>query len=158
LGIDTVHGDPEMFFDYTFTRLPFDVSIGAFRALNPGSGYRINGVNPVFIEQNVGLSSTLSYTIPRAFDSFQVFLSYNASYFDPTLPVGPNLDPQNAITLKPQGEGLLAQVRGGFGYSSVERCLYSVGASRGFDFNLNVDVANVATGSQYDQYTVSYSS
>lgn len=153
MAIDTVVGNPQFSLGYTYGRLPFDLRSSFFRTLSPRRDYRINDNVPETREQTIGWTNAIVYTVPRAFDSFQFSLGYTAAMFDRSLPVPTALDPQAQITVDPKVRGYLGVARFGFGYSNVERYLYSVGASRGFSLSMGFDAAARETASEYSFYS-----
>lgn len=146
-------GEPQFSFGYTYGRLPFDLSVAAFRYATPRNDYRVGGQEPVYTESTYGAQSTISYTYNRPFDSFSYYAGYEVSKIGAgSLPVGRNLDPYAPIGYLPQVHGLVSPLRFGFSYSSTERFTYSVGNARGLYLSLSLDVAGKATASDYDFY------
>jgi hypothetical protein len=157
LGIDTVQASPQFSISYTYGRLPMDWTTSFFRVTAPRNDYRINDTVPQYIEENIGWSNTLSYTLASAFEAYRFSIGYTLSHFDGSLPVGRNLDPDSQITIDPRTRGTLGVLRAGFSYSNTERYLYSVSPARGFTAQVTADVANEATASEYNLATVGYS-
>jgi hypothetical protein len=157
MSIDTARAEPQGSLGYAYLRLPMDLYTSVFRTVAPGAGYRISGREPDFDEEYVGVTSSLSYGLPRAFDSFAFLFGYTAARYKGKLPVGPNLDPQESVTLLPVGQGMLGVVRGAFSFSNVERTLYSIGASRGFTAQLTADVGGPAVASDWTYHSFGYS-
>lgn len=154
--VDSQQAEPSFSLAYVYGRLPVDLGIQAFRTVNPRTGYVINGKEPEFIEQFLGIGSSLTYTVPRAFDVMQFTAGYTASRYSGKLPLGPVLDPQETILQDPVGTGFLGVVRASFAYSNTERYLYSVGPARGATLQLGAELASRETGSDYDYYSFSY--
>ena len=153
VAVDTVTGNPQLSASYAYYRLPFDVKSTIFRVLSPRKDYRINDDITRTVEQTIGWSNSLSYSINRAFDSFSFGIGYTAAIFDRNLPVPQNLDPQSTITINPTVRGFLGTVRGYFGYSNMERYNYSVGNSRGTSVSAGFELAGPATASEYSVYS-----
>jgi hypothetical protein len=156
VAVDTRNAGPQFSAAYSYGRLPVDFTATLFRSLSPRADYRVAGTTPRYLEEYLGLSSTLSYSIHRAFDSFAFQVGYTASRAKGDLPVGPLLNPQEEITLDPEGAGYLGVLRGAFGYSNLERYLYSVGPARGTSFQLTSELSSKEVASQYDFYSFGY--
>lgn len=156
VAVNTAQAEPQFSLGYTYGRLPFDVSLNFFRALAPAQQTRINDELPVYPEEYLGLFTTISKTIPRAFDSFTFSASYSASINNARVPYTRTLDPQSQVTIAPPFQGLLSVARLGFAYSNQERYLYSVGPSRGTYLGMSADMAARETGSEYEISSFSY--
>jgi hypothetical protein len=156
LAVNSAQAEPQASLAYTYGRLPFDYTATLFRYLSPQKQFRINDTEPTYPEDYLGVSNALSYSYPRAFDSFGFLASHSLSTYSARAPIGRDLNPQSLVTIDPPLQGLLSIVRLGFSYSNQERYLYSVGPSRGFILQVNADVATRETASDYDYYAFSY--
>lgn len=156
VAANTAQAEPQFSLTYGYGRLPVDLSLTLFRTLGPAQQARINDIQPTYPEEYVGLFSTISTSIPRAFDSFTFSASYAATTYDARVPLRRDLDPQNQITILPSYQGMLSVVRLGFAYSNQERYLYSVGPARGTYLGISADVAARETGSDYNISSFSY--
>ncbi|MGH7271040.1 MAG: BamA/TamA family outer membrane protein, partial [Polyangiaceae bacterium] len=67
--------DPQASISYTYGRLPFDMSASVFRQIAP-STFTLGGNTLPWIEETLGATTALSYSMTRAFDSQSFSLSY----------------------------------------------------------------------------------
>jgi hypothetical protein len=140
---------PRLSLSYGYHRLPIDLGLRFFSAVAPRSGYRIGDRDVPYDELALGMTSSLSYSIPGEFTSQSVGLSYSITSFRGDLPVrASSLDPYATVTIKPP-QGMLGIVHLGYGFSNVEGSLDAAGAIRGFAMRLGIDYASPATGSDY---------
>ncbi len=136
---------------YTYSRLPFDVSASVFRTLAPGSNLSIGGNTQEWVQQATGVSTGISYGMPRAFDGQSVSLSYSISSVSGAVPLPSTaLNPWDIPSLP--SRGMLGAVRMGWSYSNTEGYLWSVGNERGFAANLALDAADPTLASDYRGY------
>jgi hypothetical protein len=147
-------GQPELQpnVSYTYGGLPVDLSISAFRSVNPqNSGYSIGLYQPEWIEEEVGLSTGVQYTLNRAFDSQSFSLTYTFGRIAGNLPYpGAGADPYSVPTFP--ALGLNAVLHLGWYYDNSESYVWSVGAEKGFNVGVGFDVADPAIGSQFTGY------
>jgi Tol biopolymer transport system component len=54
---------------YTYGRLPFDVSMSAYRQIAPQGNYKLGDSTIQWIQETLGVTTGLGYQLPRAFDS-----------------------------------------------------------------------------------------
>ncbi len=137
---------------YTYGGLPVDLSISAFRAVNPqNSGYSIGAYQPEWVEEETGIETGVSYTLNRAFDSQTFSLTYTFARIAGQLPApGAGANPY-AIPTIPE-LGLNAVLHLGWSYSNSESYVWSVGPEKGFSVGAGFDVADPAIGSQFTGY------
>ena len=132
---------------YFYNRLPMSLSVSAFRAAAPRNDYRYGNQRPLTTEHITGMSTGLSWGVPGEFDSQSVGLSYTIANYDRDLPVGTRADPYSLVTIVPD-RGYLADLRLGYGYSSVQGTAYGIGGEKGFSVGLGLDEAAHALGSE----------
>jgi hypothetical protein len=150
LNVDLAAPAPRVNLDYAFRRLPVDLGVRFFSSVVPRSGYRIAGRELSYDELALGMTSSLSYTVPREFSNQSFGLSYSISSFRGKLPVSTSaIDPYGTVTVKPP-QGMLGIVHLGYGFSNVEGALDNAGSAiRGFSSRLSVDYASPATGGDF---------
>ena len=140
---------------YTYGRLPFDLRMSAFRAVAPRTGFRYGGFEPQLLEENVGVSSTLAYSVPRELDATGFALGYTVSRMRADLPLSTRADPFAPVTVVPS-YGYLGSLHLGWSYANTERSLHGVGSERGFWLAASTDVADRALASDYRLAVFSY--
>lgn len=134
--------------DYAYRRLPFDLRATLFRGAAPRGDYRVGETWEEVIEGRVGFSTGVSLWIPGTYDSQFLAMSYSLIDFTHEAPLGTRGDPWAPVPVEPHS-GLLASVRLGYSYSSVEGSLYGVGPERGMRASFGVDIADPALGSEH---------
>jgi len=147
LAIDDVEGLSDAAVDYAYAGLPATLRARLSRRAAPRRDYAFGGEQRRYVEVATGLSTGISYSMPRAFDSQELALTYSAQILDAELPVGDDLDPYAPVGQDPY-RGLLALLHAGYSYSNVTRETYSIGSERGFAASLGADFAGDATGSE----------
>jgi hypothetical protein len=145
------HPDLQTNIQYTYTRLPFDVNMSVFRQITPSTNYSLGPNTVQWIQQTVGATTGISYSMPRAFDSQSVNLSYSIANVSGQLPLpASELNPYD-LPSQPT-RGMLGTVHVGWGYSNAESYLWSVGNEKGFDASVTFDVADPALASDFTGY------
>ncbi len=133
---------------YTYGGLPVDFSASVFRSISPRGGYALGAYKPTVVQETAGFASTLSYALPRPFDSRTFVVSHSVARVGAELPVPiDKVDPYETPTLP--SRGLASTLHFGFSFANAERYLWSVGAERGFAFSLAFDWTDPALGSQF---------
>ncbi|HXX68028.1 MAG TPA: BamA/TamA family outer membrane protein [Polyangiaceae bacterium] len=136
---------------YTYSRLPFDVNVSAYRQITPQTNYYLGG-NPVqWIQQTLGASTGIAYSLPRAFDSQSFALSYSVNQVSGQLPLPASLlNPYNTPSVPTRG--MLTTLHLGWSYSNATGFLWSVSNEQGFDVSANLDLSDPAIGSDFSGY------
>src|SRR5262249_40352444 len=137
---------------YAYGRLPFDVVVHAFRSIAPRTDYKLGDNSLQWIEEDTGVTTQVSYSMPRAFHSQAFALSYTAANVAGQLPAV-QLNPYDTPSIPTRG--LLGTVHLGWSYSNAQGWLWSVGAERGFSLGAGVDVADPWLGSEFSGYAAS---
>jgi outer membrane protein assembly factor BamA len=139
-------------FQYIYGGLWVDLSFSVFRTVNPEStGYSIGSYQPTWIEEEAGISTGVSHTWNRAFDSQAFALSYTFGQVGANLPFPTNGADPYALPSIPT-LGLNASLHLGWSYSNAESYTWSIGNERGLDLGVGVDVSDAAIGSQTSGY------
>ncbi len=157
LVVDPAAPLPQLALNYTYGRLPVDMTLSLSNTVVPRTDYRINNARRKYLEKVFGVRSGVSYTHLGEFTRQTVGLSYAASAVEADLPVdsvGP-LDPYASVTQLPQG-GLITFVHAGYAVSNAEYSFETAGLARGFSLNLGFDLGDTATGSEESIYAASY--
>jgi hypothetical protein len=157
LTADTNAPAPSFTADYTYGRLPFNLSVRLFQAVAPRGGYRINDQQPLYDETSTGVTTGVSYPIVGELSSQGIGLSYTAAAFHGDLPVGADLDPYARVTIPPRQKGTVGVLHLGYGYSSVEGSIATAGPARGVSFSVGLDLADEALASDFTLRAFEYS-
>lgn len=134
---------------YTYRNMPVDTRLRAYRYIAPRGGYRISDQTPVWVEQTMGIESSIAAPLNTSFTAQSVAASYAFSHFQALdgFPE-PTPNPYARPTVIPQ-TGFLATVHVGWAFSNVQRFLYSVSAEKGFAISTGLDVALPELGGDY---------
>ncbi len=137
---------------YSFGGLPVDLNFSAFRVITPGSGYSLNGTDQIsFVEEQIGIETGASYTLPRPFDSQSFSVTYTFERTAANLPEPvKQLDPYATPTQPTLG--YVGAVHLGWSYSSTEQFLWSVSAERGITAGVGIDLSDGLLASQYSGF------
>jgi Tol biopolymer transport system component len=139
---------------YTYSRLPFDVGARVYRSITPDT-YSLGGNQLPWVRETTGVSTELSYSMPRAFDAQSFDLTYGfarvgASYQLPTSMLNPYDTPQLPQT------GNLGTLHLGWSYSSAQSYLWSVGNEKGIQAGVTLDVSDPALASDTTGYAAAF--
>ncbi len=148
LTVDPAAAGPAFSFDYSYGRLPVDLTVRFAHSLGPRSGFKPNGTPLDYVEYQNGLTTGVSYTRNGAFSQHAFGVSYTASSFQADLPTARTLDPYATVYGKPPA-GMMGIVHAGYSFSNVEGGFEASGAQRGVSLGLGVDFADTATGSTH---------
>jgi hypothetical protein len=140
---------------YSYARLPVDLSFGAYRAIAPSGGLVVGTYNPTTIIEQVGASSGIGYSLPRAFDGQSFGLDYTFTHIGAQTSIPASaVDPY--VTPSFPGVGYVGFVSLGYSYSNAEAYLNSVGPERGFSLSVSASVADPWLGGQFSGYQSSF--
>jgi hypothetical protein len=138
---------------YAYAALPVDFSISAFRSIAPRAGYALGQYKPTVVQETAGLSSSLSYSQPKAFDSRSVSVSHVVSRVGAQLPMPiDKLDPYETPAIPPRG--LTSSLAFRYVFTNAERYLWSVGPERGITMSFGFDWTDPALGSDFSGFSV----
>ncbi len=150
---------PEVQFNlgYGYGRLPFDVGLNAYRSIAPHAGYSLGqNYKPAYIQEAVGVSSGIAYSLPGAFDGQSVSATYAVTRLGSLLPNSTgHIDPYETPSIP--ATGTLGTLSLGWGYSNAQRFLWSIGPEKGFSLSANLDFTNPALASDFTGFAASTS-
>lgn len=133
---------------YTYGALPVDFGVSLFRSIAPRQGYQLGSYRPTVVQENAGISTSLSYVLPRAYDTQSFLVSHAVSRVGLDLPMPiDRIDPYETPIIP--SSGLASTLHLAYGFSNAERYLWSVGPERGFSFSMAVDVTDPILGSDF---------
>jgi hypothetical protein len=145
------HPEPQFNVQYTYGRLPVDLNVGVYRQISPQTNYQLGNNTVQWIQEAVGVSTGLGYSMPRAFDSQSFSLSYSVERVAGQLPLpASELNPYDIPSIPTRG--ILGAVHLGWGYSNAQSYLWSVGNEHGFEMSATVDMADPALASEFTGY------
>jgi hypothetical protein len=146
------HPDLEGALTYTYGRLPFDVGVSVSRQLTPQpSSYSFGGNTVPWVQRSTLGSTFVSYSIPRAFEVNFFNLTYSFGRVDGELPLP--VDKLNPYD-RPQfpRRYMIGTLHAGWGYSSAQGYLWSIGNEHGINIGVNFDVADPLLASDTTGY------
>lgn len=160
LRVEAEQPEPQGSLAYSYSRLPFDVTAGAYRVLSPRDGYGFGAKNVPAVQETMAASTAIGIPLPQAFENQSVSLSYTfgrTAGSQPT-PVAA-LDPYE--TPRVPFRGYVGSAQFSYSYDSTERYLHSVGGERGQSLSttfaltdpiLASDFAGFAASADYTRY------
>jgi hypothetical protein len=149
------HPEVEGSIGYGYGRLPFDFGVSAFRTIAPGGGYQLGSGTVSWIQETLGATTAVSYSMPRAFDSQSFNLSYSLARVGGELPLpADQLNPYDTPNIPTRGT--LGTLHLGWGYSNAQGYLYSVGNERGYSLSATFDIADQALASDFTGYATTF--
>ncbi|MBN9164317.1 MAG: PD40 domain-containing protein [Myxococcales bacterium] len=133
---------------YSYSGLPVDFGASVFRSITPRAGYAIGQYKPTIIQETLGVTTSLSYAQPKAFDGRSYVVSHTVSRVGANLPMpADKLDPYETPSIPVRG--LASTMHFGYAFSNAERYLWSIGPERGYALNLNFDITDPLLGSDF---------
>jgi Tol biopolymer transport system component len=136
---------------YNYGRLPVDVGVSVFRQISPATNYQLGGNTVQWIQETVGASTGISYSMPRAFDSQNFNLSYSFSRVGGQLPLPvADLNPYNTPSVP--SRSTLGALHLGWSYSNADSYLWSIGAENGIAIGATLDLSDPALASDSAGY------
>jgi hypothetical protein len=149
------HPDLEGSVSYTYGRLPFDLGVSFFRQITPETNLQLGSNTIQWIQENVGVTSGFSYSIPGAFDAQSFNLTYSFSRVGGTLPLpSADLDPYDTPSIPARSS--LGTLHIGWGYSNAQSYLWSVGNEQGFGLSTTLDIADPMLASDSTGYAATF--
>jgi hypothetical protein len=140
---------------YGYQGLPFDIGFSAFRQITPETNYQLGSNTIQWIQENVGLTSAIAYSIPGAFDSQSFSLSYSFSRVGGTLPLPlGDLNPYDTPSIP--ARSMLGTLHIGWGYSNAQSFLWSVSNESGFGLSTTLDLADPMLASDSTGYAATF--
>ncbi len=140
------HGHMNVDATYSLRRLPLAIDARLFRVVAPRGGFTLNGEETEWIEEAVGGEIAVGYTLPDAFRSQRVGLSYRGTYADNAAPFPTRLDPNTPPPRYP-ALGYRSELVLSWSYSDVERYGYDISPSNGRALGFALSVFDPLIGS-----------
>jgi hypothetical protein len=149
------HPELEGSIAYTYGRLPFDVGLSVFRSIAPETNYSLGNNTVQWIQETLGATTEIAYSMPRAFDSQSFDLSYSVARQGGELPLPVSqLNPYDTPSIP--SRATLGTVHLGWSYSNAQGYLFSVGNEHGYSLSASFDVADKALASDFTGYAATF--
>jgi hypothetical protein len=149
------HPELEGSLAYSYGRLPFDVGASLFRTIAPQTNYRFGDNVVQWVEETVGLTTEVAYSMPRAFDGQNFDVSYSIARQAGELPLPTaQLNPYDTPSIPTRN--MLGTLHLGWGYSSAQGYLYSVGNERGYSLSATFDVSDQVLASDFTGFAATF--
>jgi WD40-like Beta Propeller Repeat len=138
---------------YSYSRLPFNFAISAYRQLTPRAGFQLGqGYKQNVVQQTLGVGTSISYSKPKMFSAQSFSLGYSVAGVSVDAPKAtPQFDPYETPSYI-RG-GMLAFLGASYSFSNAERYLNSVSAERGISLGLDLNLTHEALASNYRGFT-----
>ncbi len=144
---------------YGYTGLRFPMRLAMSRTLVDRGGYKIDGVNKTFREED--WSGTVSTSVPfesRPGRSWTMSFDYDVDWFRQVGTPMFGLDPNMRVPTIPNTNYVQAGVGTRLGFSTTKSVTYGLGTQSGFDAAVALRFDHPALGAKYRNVTLSYSS
>jgi len=160
-GANLSTGDISIGGVYSYNRLRFPLRLAASRTVSERGGFRVDGVNSTYKQEDWG--GTISTSIPfesRPASSWAMSFDYDVDYFrlvDEPLLLPPDPDPNMRVPVRPPTNFRQAGLGARVSYSSVRGVTFGVGPNWGFDLSAGARIDHEALGATFSNLTMSYS-
>lgn len=152
-SMQTEQPSPQIDVDYTYGRLPFDMSLHGYRAIAPGA-YGQGPTRLSYVSEAIGIEAALSYERRGAFDSHSFGIAYSVNRVGAELPSNaPPLNPYDTPNFP--ALPLATILRFNWGYSNAQRFLWSTSPEKGFSASASLDLSHPAIASDYRGFRTS---
>jgi len=142
---------------YGYNGLRFPMRLAMSRTIFDRGGYRIDGVNKLFTEED--WSGTLSSSVPfesRPGVSWSLSLDYDVDWFRQVKQPMFELDPNQRVPGVPNTDYVQAGIGTRLAFSTIKTVTYGIGAQSGLDAAVALRFDHPALGATYRNVTVSY--
>lgn len=156
VGLDE-KGNTNIGGSYGYFRYLPSLRLAAARTLLERGGWRVDGVNKRFTEED--WSATLSVGIPfesRPSSSWSLSFDYDVDWFRLVKAPDGQLDPSMRSPVVPATDYVQAGVGTRVGFSTVRGTTFGLGSHNGFDASIGVRIDHPALGATYRNVTLSY--
>jgi len=157
LSTDSAKGAMNIGAFYGYNGLRTGMRVAAARTLLDRSGFRIDGKNTVYTEED--WSGTLSLGIPfesRPGATWTFSVDYDIDWFRLVKPPAFVLDPNQRVPSQPPSDYAQAGVGTRLAFSQVKSTTFGYGAQAGWDAAVSLRLDHPALGATYRNVTVGY--
>lgn len=157
LSTDSDKGAMNIGASYGYNGLRPGLRVAASRTLLARSGFRIDGKNTIYTEEDWG--GTLSLGIPfesRPGVTWTFSADYDVDWFRLVKPPSFVLDPNQRVPSRPPSDYAQAGVGTRLAFSNVKSTTFGYGAQGGWDAAVSLRLDHPALGATYRNVTVSY--
>jgi hypothetical protein len=157
VSADTDKQTPNIGAAYSYSGLRPGLRIAAGRALIDRGGFRIDGRNMLFTEED--WSGTLSLSIPfesRPESSWALSFDYDLDWFRLIKAPMFVLDPTQRVPSRPPTDYVQSALSSRVAYSSVKSTTFGYGPTAGWDGSVSLRLDDPALGATYRNFTVAY--
>ena len=158
VGLDLAQGDTDIGASYSYAGFRPGISIAAARSIVERGGWRVDGINKDYREED--WSSTLGLSIPfesRPGSSWTLSFNYNLDWYRLVEPPFMTLDPTQRVPTHPPTDYVEAGLGTRVAFSRVRGQTFALGPTDGFDAAVALQLDHPALGSTYRAITLSYS-
>lgn len=157
LSTDSDKGAMNVGASYGYQGLRTGLRVAAARTLLDRSGFRIDGRNAIYTEED--WSGTLALGIPfesRPGATWTFSVDYDVDWFRLVKAPVFVLDPNQRVPVQPPSDYVQAGVGTRFAFSKVKSTTFGYGAQEGWDAAVSLRLDHPALGATYRNVTVSY--
>jgi len=159
VSLDSDTRDTNVGASYAYTGFRPSIRLSGARTLVQRGGWRVDGVNKSYREED--WSGTLTLGIPfesRPGSSWTLSFDYDTDYFRLVEAPVMTLDPNQTVPTHPPTDYFQAGLASRLAFSRVRSTTFGLGAQDGFDASVSLRIDHPAFGAQYKNVTVSYAS
>jgi outer membrane protein assembly factor BamA len=152
MAVEAEHPELQFNVGYSYGALPFDFGARVYRTIAPRGGYQLGSTyHPSWAQEAIGAETSITKSLPNAFDGQAVSLAYSFQRIGGDLPQpAEKLDPYE--TPQNPSRGLLANLHLGWSYSNAQRFLWSVANEKGFSLSTGLDWTDPWLGSEFSGF------
>lgn len=156
IGVGLERGNVDVALDYVYQHLPVAPRLHLFRATRPAGGLVVGGEARPWIEESMGASVGLDYSMPRSFHSEVLRVSYDVTLLDKAEPFGGRLDPNDPPPTIPE-TGLLASASAGWFWSDTVATAFDISPTSGRAIEIGLSLAHPYLGSRFETVSATWS-
>jgi hypothetical protein len=157
VGVDSSTGQTNLGAAYGYSGWRPSVRVAGARTLVDRSGWRVDGVNKRYREED--WSGTIAAALPlesRPSSSWSLSFDYSADWFRLVRPPVMATDPNQRSPIVPPTDYLEAGVGTRLAFSNIRSTTFALGSTSGFDASVSLRLDHPALGSRYRAITASY--
>jgi Tol biopolymer transport system component len=157
VGLDLTNGESNVGASYGYSGWRPSFRISAARTLLDRGGWRVDGVNKAYREEDFGGSLSLGLPLEsRPGSSWSLSFDYGGDWFRLVqAPLVPE-DPNQRVPRAPLTNYVAVGVGARLGFTTVRSTTFALGAQYGFDGAVSLHLDEPALGASFRSLTVSY--
>ena len=157
VGFDLTNGDTNVGASYGYFKFFPALRFAGARTLLERSGWRIDGVNKRYKEEDWNATATVGIPFEsRPGASWTLSFDYDVDWFRLVDPPLMTVDPNNRLPTHPPTDYVQAGLGTRLAFSTVRGVTYGLGPTSGFDGSISIRIDHPALGAAYRAVTFAY--